>query len=50
LRFGKEVLVARYSNNIIGKSNLGGKILQGHASSWWRDICSVDKYFEWGQI
>jgi hypothetical protein len=44
LRFGKEVSVARYSNNIIGKN------ITRHASSWWRDICSVDKYSEWGQI
>ncbi|XP_045809691.1 uncharacterized protein LOC123904036 [Trifolium pratense] len=42
----KEVLVARYGNHIIHNVDWSGNRFPISASSWWKDICSLDKVVE----
>jgi hypothetical protein len=43
----KEVVVARYGRDVMGKRRLGEIDVTRTGSSWWRDICLLDKDSDW---
>jgi hypothetical protein len=43
----KEVVVARYGRDVMGKRRLGEIDVSRTGSSWWRDICLLDKDSDW---
>ncbi|GAU17441.1 hypothetical protein TSUD_233190 [Trifolium subterraneum] len=43
----KQVVIARYSNDVIGKRNLGVLDIPRNASNWWRDLCHLDGDSNW---
>jgi hypothetical protein len=43
----KEVVVARYGRDVMGKRRLGESDVSRTGSSWWRDICLLDKDSDW---
>jgi hypothetical protein len=43
----KNVLVAKYGNNVIGNTCLNEENARAGASVWWRDICKVDSGIGW---
>ncbi|MCH80013.1 LINE-1 reverse transcriptase like, partial [Trifolium medium] len=43
----KEVVMARYGRDIIGKRNIGELDAPRTASSWWRDLCLLDSEDSW---
>ncbi|KAK2420573.1 hypothetical protein QL285_031284 [Trifolium repens] len=43
----KDVVIAKYGPDIIGVGSLGSTQIHRDASTWWRDICSLDKNNNW---
>jgi hypothetical protein len=43
----KEVMVARYGLDVMGKRNLGDCDVTKLGSKWWRDLCLIDKGSDW---
>ncbi|MCH94974.1 LINE-1 reverse transcriptase like, partial [Trifolium medium] len=43
----KDVVVAKYGQEIIGKGNLGDLSIPRLASKWWSGICNLDKDTNW---
>jgi hypothetical protein len=43
----KDVVVARYGLDVLGKKNLGEIDITRLGSTWWRDICTLDKDSGW---
>jgi hypothetical protein len=43
----KDVVVARYGRDVMGKRRLGEIDVSRTGSSWWRDICFLDKDSDW---
>jgi hypothetical protein len=43
----KDVVVARYGTDVLGKKNLGELDITRVGSMWWRDICTLDKDSRW---
>jgi hypothetical protein len=43
----KDIVVARYGNDVMGKRNLGEIDVTRTGSMWWRDLCLVDKDSDW---
>jgi hypothetical protein len=43
----KDVVVARYGSDVMGKRNLGEIDITRMGSHWWRDLCLLDKDSDW---
>jgi hypothetical protein len=43
----KEVVVARYGMDVVGKRRLGELDVTRTGSAWWRDLCLIDKDSGW---
>ncbi|MCH82386.1 LINE-1 reverse transcriptase like, partial [Trifolium medium] len=43
----KDVVIARYGRDVIGKRILGEVDVPRFASSWWRDLCHLDEETSW---
>jgi hypothetical protein len=43
----KEVVVARYGIDVMGKRKLGELDITRTGSSWWRDLCLIEKDSDW---
>jgi hypothetical protein len=43
----KDVLIAKYGGEVVGRGNLGDLQVSNGASTWWRDICLLDKGSNW---
>jgi hypothetical protein len=43
----KEIVVARYGKDVMGKRVLGEVDVTRWGSSWWRDLCLIDKDSAW---
>jgi hypothetical protein len=39
----KDVIIAKYGPDCVGRGNFGGRHAPRVASKWWRDICDLDK-------
>jgi hypothetical protein len=43
----KDVVIAKYGSDMVGVGNLGLSQIHRDASTWWRDICMLDKNNNW---
>jgi hypothetical protein len=43
----KDVVVAKYGRDVLGKKNLGEIDITRMGSTWWRDLCLIDKDSGW---